>query len=401
MTFEETIRLLFGNGGNKKSGLEQVKRTALNMGLFPLGFKTVQIAGTNGKGTAACALGAILTEAGLKTGLFTSPHLKTPLERIKINDVLISKADFAKAVSYVAEKQAGALNFFEILTLAALFYFKAEKVDAAIIECGIGGLLDSTNIINADLCLITSISLDHCDMLGRAIEDIALQKSGIIKNGASVVVGPLGGAALTIVKKACEKAKAKLIKTGKIKNLKQNFKRGESSFEFNGGIFRTKLLGSAQNGNSAIALRAALALGVDEKVCEAALSGFAMPCRFEVKKIKRGKYLIKDGAHNPAAFKEFIKTYKNSPFRKKNNTLLFACSKGHDYKKLCSLAERNFDNIILVCPDQKRNIKAQDLVNCFNKKTKVSVLRDISLLDIKALKGNIIAAGSFYLTALL
>ncbi len=401
MNFEQSVKFLFDIQTNKKSSLKLVRETAEKLGLFPLGFKTVHIAGTNGKGTAACALGAILKEAGFKTGVFTSPHIKTPLERIKINGSLISGRDFAKAVSLVKEKQAGELNFFETLTLAALSHFKNKKIDIAVVECGIGGLLDSTNIIDADICIITSVALDHCAMLGGAIKDIAFQKSGIIKKKSSVICGPLGEEASSEVLKAVDKAGAKLVKTGRIKNLRQNFKELGSSFDFEGETYRTKIMGAAQNGNIALAVKAAALLGVRADICKIALKGFVMPCRFEVVKIKRGKYLIKDGAHNPAAFKEFIKTYKSSRFCKRDNTLILACSKGHDYKELCALAERNFKNIVLLCPNEKRNIEAKNLLNCFNKTAKVSFLRDISSFNPEEFRGNVIVAGSFYLAPLL
>lgn len=401
MNFEQTVKFLFGRQNGKKSSLALVKKTAENMGLFPLGFKAVHIAGTNGKGTAACALGAILKDAGFKTGVFTSPHIETPLERIKINGDLISKRDFAKAVSLVKEKQAGELNFFETITLAALSHFKNKKVDIAVLECGIGGLLDSTNIVDADICLITSVDLDHCSMLGASLREIAFQKSGIIKKNSSVICGALAKEALETVKKSARQAGALLIKTGRIKNLRQNFKKLESSFDFEGEKFRTKIMGAAQNGNIALAFKTASLLGINAETAKSALAKFTMPCRFEIMKLKRGKYLIKDGAHNPAAFRELVKTYKNSRFYNPANTLILACSKGHDYKSLCAIAERSFKNILLVCPDKTRNIETEILLKCFNKNIKISVLRDISSFNPDRFRGNIIAAGSFYLASAL
>lgn len=401
MNFEQTVKFLFGRQNGKKSSLALVKKTAENMGLFPLGFKAVHIAGTNGKGTAACALGAILKEAGFKTAVFTSPHIETPLERIKINGALISKRDFAKAVSLVKEKQAGELNFFETLTLAALSHFKNKRVDIAVLECGIGGLLDSTNIVDADICLITSVDLDHCSMLGGSLREISFQKSGIIKKNSFVICGSLAKEALETVKKSARQAGALLIKTGRIKNLRQNFKKLESSFDFEGEKFRTKIMGAAQNGNIALALKAASLLGINAETAKSALAKFSMPCRFEIIKLKRGQYFIIDGAHNPAAFKELIKTYKQSPFSGPADTLVLAASKGHDYKTLCALAESNFKNIILACPDKERNIAPEILLNCFKKNVKISVLRDISAFNPNDCGSCVLASGSFYLAAAL
>ena len=399
MTFEECLNSLFSARG--KSSLREVKNTALKMKLFPLKFKAVHIAGTNGKGTVAGLLADILCKSGFKTGLFTSPHLKTPLERIKTDGADIDKTSFVKAVASVRENQTAELNFFEVLTLAAICYFTEKKVDFAVFECGIGGLLDSTNIITPELSVITSAALDHCSMLGASVEEIAVQKSGIIKPGVPVLCGLLPTESYKIAASTAERLKSVCVKVEKIKNLTQDFYNLKSRFDFENHSFLTSLIGEAQNQNAALAVKAALILGIDIKTCQKACACFTMPCRFEVAKLKNGKYFIKDGAHNPAAFKELIKTYKQSPFCGPGDTLVLAASKGHDYKTLCALAERNFKNIILACPDKERNIAPEILLNCFKKNVKISVLRDISAFNPNDCGGCVLAAGSFYLAAAL
>ncbi len=399
MTFEDCLNSLFSARG--KSSLQEVKNTALKMKLLPLKFKAVHIAGTNGKGTAAALLADILGKSGFKTGLFTSPHLKSPLERVKINGAEIDKTSFIKAVASVRENQTAKLNFFEVLTLASICYFTEKKVDFAVFECGIGGLLDSTNIITPELSVITSVALDHCSMLGGDIKEIAVQKSGIIKPGVPVLCGLLPPEAYQVAESTAKRLKSALIKVEKIKNLTQDFYNLKSRFDFEGCTFTGKLMGAAQNQNAALAVKAALILGIDRKICQKACAGFTMPCRFEVTKLKNGKYFIKDGAHNPAAFKELIKTYKQSPFSGPGDTLVLAASKGHDYKTLCILAESNFKNIILACPDTERNIAPGILLNCFNKNVKISVLRDIFAFNPNDCGGCVLAAGSFYLAAAL
>lgn len=399
MTFEDCLNSLFSARG--KSSLQNVQNTALKMNLLPLKFKAVHITGTNGKGTAVGLLAEILSKSGFKTGLFTSPHLKSPLERIKIDGAEIAEASFIKAVSSVRENQTAELNFFEVLTLASIYYFTEKKVDFAVFECGIGGLLDSTNIITPELSVITSVSLDHCSMLGSGIAEIAVQKSGIIKPVVPVLCGLLPSEAYQIAEMTAERLKSALVKVEKIKNLTHDFYNLKSRFSFENYSFVTNLMGAAQNQNAALAVKAALILGIDIKTCQKACAGFTLPCRFEVVKLKNGKYFIKDGAHNPAAFKELIKTYKQSPFSGPADTLVLAASKGHDYKSLCELAESNFKNIILACPDKERNIAPEILLNCFNKNVKISVLRDISGFNPQSCVGNVLAAGSFYLAAAL
>lgn len=399
MTFEDCLNSLFSARG--KSSLQNVRNTALKMNLLPLKFRAVHIAGTNGKGTTAGLLAEILSKSGFKTGLFTSPHLKSPLERIKIDGAEIDEASFIKAVASVRENQTAELNFFEVLTLASIYYFTEKKVDFAVFECGIGGLLDSTNIITPELSVITSVSLDHCSMLGFGIAEIAVQKSGIIKPGVPVLCGLLPPEAYQVAEMTAERLKSASVKVEKIKNLTPDFYNLKSRFDFEGYSFVTNLMGAAQNQNAALAVKAALILGIDIKICQKACAGFTLPCRFEVIKLKNGKYFIKDGAHNPAAFKELIKTYKQSPFSGPEDTLVLAASKGHDYKTLCKLAESNFENIILACPDKERNISPEILLNCFNKNVKISVLRDIFEFNPQGCAGNVLAAGSFYLAAAL
>ncbi|MDD6173468.1 MAG: Mur ligase family protein [Elusimicrobia bacterium] len=399
MTFEDCLNSLFSARG--KSSLQNVKDTALKMNLLPLKFKAVHIAGTNGKGTVAGLLAEILNKSCFKTGLFTSPHIKSPLERIKINGANIDETSFIEAVAAVKNNQTSELNFFEVLTLASLYYFTENKVDFAVFECGIGGLLDSTNIIAPELSVITSVALDHCAMLGASIEEIAAQKCGIIKPKIPVLLGPLPKAALRIAQKKASSLKSPLFQVEKPENLSHNFKKLQSSFDFEGRHFVTKLIGVAQNQNAALAVKAAFILGAEAKICQKACAGFALPCRFEVFKLKNGKYFIRDGAHNPAAFKELIKTYKQSPFAGPEDTLVLAASKGHNYEALCALAESNFKNIVLACPDKARNIAPEILLNCFNKNAKTSFLRDISSFNPLELSGNVIAAGSFYLASAL
>lgn len=153
-------------------------------------FKSIHIAGTNGKGSTSHMLAAILQQAGYKTGLYTSPHLKDFRERIKINGEMISKdfvVDFVERIKTVSEEIEP--SFFELTVAMAFDYFEKEKVDIAVIETGLGGRLDSTNIITPILSIITNIGYDHMDLLGNTLEKIAVEKAGIIKPGVPVVIG--------------------------------------------------------------------------------------------------------------------------------------------------------------------------------------------------------------------
>ncbi len=174
--------------------------------------RTVHVAGTNGKGSTSHMLAAIFQEAGYKTGLYTSPHLKDFRERIRINGEMITEAfvtDFVQRIQPVSEKMDP--SFFEITVVMAFDYFVHEKVDIAIIEVGLGGRLDSTNIITPDLSVITNIGYDHMQFLGDTLPAIAFEKAGIIKKGVPVVIGQHHPETAPVFRQRAAEEEAKLI----------------------------------------------------------------------------------------------------------------------------------------------------------------------------------------------
>ncbi len=198
MTYKETLDFLFSQlpaftrigKAAYKANLDNTIALSESLGNPHLDFKSVHIAGTNGKGSSSHFIASIFQEAGYKTGLFTSPHLKDFRERIRVNGKPISKN---RVVRFVEENRALLADlkpsFFEMNVALAFGYFAQQKVDIAIIETGLGGRLDSTNIITPELCLITNISFDHRDLLGDTLAKIAYEKAGIIKKNVPVIIG--------------------------------------------------------------------------------------------------------------------------------------------------------------------------------------------------------------------
>ena len=177
-----------------------------------LKFKSVHIAGTNGKGSTAHLIASVMQEAGYKIGLYTSPHLKDFRERIKINGKMIKKERVVKFVEknkVIFEKIN--LSFFEFTVAMAFDFFAKEKVDLAVIETGLGGRLDSTNIINPELSIITNISLDHTNLLGNSIEEIAIEKAGIIKDNSCVIIGRKQELTIPIFNKVAKEKNTEII----------------------------------------------------------------------------------------------------------------------------------------------------------------------------------------------
>lgn len=171
-----------------KTDLSEPLSVAEKLGHPEQKFPSVHIAGTNGKGTVAYKMAAVLEENGYRVGLFTSPHLETYRERIQINRKMISEEEVARGLEKILSLCQDP-KFFEVTTLLAFDYFAEKEVDIAIIEVGLGGRLDATNIITPLLSIITSIAMDHAPILGNTLEEIARQKSGIIKSGVPVVIG--------------------------------------------------------------------------------------------------------------------------------------------------------------------------------------------------------------------
>jgi len=177
-----------------------------------LNFKSIHIAGTNGKGSTSHIISSILQEAGYKVGLYTSPHLKDFRERIKINGEMISENS---VINFVQENKLRfekiQMSFFEMTVAMAFQFFSKEEVDIAIIECGLGGRLDSTNIITPEISVITNIGLDHTNLLGNTLEEIAAEKAGIIKKGIPVVIGRKQKEILHVFEEIASKENSKLI----------------------------------------------------------------------------------------------------------------------------------------------------------------------------------------------
>ena len=218
-TYKETLKWMFSKlpmyqrqgAAAYRSGLDSIKLLDLYLGHPHKNFKSIHIAGTNGKGSTSHMIASIMQTAGYKTGLYTSPHLLDFTERIKVNGVKISKEEvmiFVNSNKSYFEKQK--FTFFEMSVALAFWYFNKVKVDYAIIEVGLGGRLDATNIITPVLSIITNIGLDHTQFLGKTHQKIALEKAGIIKNGVPIIIGEKDIKTEKIFKDVSRKSKAPL-----------------------------------------------------------------------------------------------------------------------------------------------------------------------------------------------
>lgn len=307
-------------------GLERVQAVLEILGNPQKNLKFIHVAGTNGKGSVCAMLSSILSASGLKIGLFTSPHVFEYTERIKINDVEIPQTDFAKNVLEIielAEKNNIHLTEFEIITVVAFKYFAQNKVDVVILETGLGGRLDATNIIENNICsVITHIDFDHTERLGDAIEKIATEKAGIIKQNCPVVTSKRN-AGFEIIQKVAQENNVQILVSEEVEE---------------GRIFpaeKSALKGTYQRENLSLVLKVIELLNqngfeiTDENI-ETGLKNVKHPCRFEYLKEQN---IIIDGAHNPNGTK-VLRESLDENFANQKIRFIFGCLRNKDYAQM-------------------------------------------------------------------
>lgn len=316
MTYEEALAYLASLGKfGINLGLGRIEKLLELMRRPERRFRTIHVTGTNGKGSTTAMLAAILQAAGLRTGMYTSPHLADYTERFQVNGQPISREAFAEAIAYtrrfVDEMTAAGWEHpteFEVLTAAAFYWFAAAGVDYAVIEVGLGGLLDSTNVIVPEVAVITNVTLEHTDRCGSTVAEIAGHKAGIIKEGVPVVTAA-AGEALAIIEATAAVKKAPLTVRGRDFSAEAAGRQGwrqqvsiASRRHGRLGNFRLALLGRHQAANAGLAVMASLVLGEREGRLTAAaiaagLESVRWPGRFEV--FPGEPLVVIDGAHNP------------------------------------------------------------------------------------------------------
>ncbi|HYG53340.1 MAG TPA: folylpolyglutamate synthase/dihydrofolate synthase family protein [Flavobacteriales bacterium] len=303
-----------------KPGLQNTYALAKACGNPHIGLKCIHVAGTNGKGSTSHILASVFYELGWRTGLYTSPHLKDFRERIKINGKPIDTkyvVDFVKKhATDIARIQP---SFFELTCVMALRYFGDKKVDIAIVETGLGGRLDSTNIVFPDLSVITNISKDHMQFLGNTLEKIAFEKAGIIKPGIPVVVGEAKGRVKKVFQKAAEQNESPLFFADKLKppaNLKSELKGTYQPKNFRTVLKSVEVLN--QSGYS-IPQKTVLR-GIEKVVTNTALMG-----RWQT--VAKNPYIIADIGHNEAGIKEVVKNLRQEKYTTLHIVLGFANDK--------------------------------------------------------------------------
>ena len=371
--YEKAVELLTSQGKFYINlGLERIALILDLLGNPQDKLKCIHVAGTNGKGSVCAMIAAVLETASIKTGLYTSPHIFEYTERIKINGSEISKEDFANYIFNICEisdKNSIHLTEFEILTAVMFKYFADNNVEVVVLETGLGGRFDATNVIKSNLCsIITHIDLDHTERLGNTRSEIAFEKAGIIKPDCPVIT--------------CEGYEEIKDKADECNSLFVMV----TPFEDTSGL---SLRGTCQQENLSLALAAVRLVFPDipESVIRDGIKSVKHPCRFQV----CDNNLIIDASHNPngaMALRESLDFY----YPDKKRCFVFGCLKNKDYKKMMEILFEKGDEIYFYHFNNKNSCTINELqeVCKFPSKQFVS-LKDLPDDNLK------IVCGSFYM----
>ncbi len=336
--------------------IERVRAVLSQLGSPQDQLKVIHIAGSKGKGSTAALTANILREAGYTVGLFTSPHLYDVHERIRIIRPApatakgrifpdcISEKDLSRLIKKIRPQleygRGQGLTYFEVLTILAFCYFKEQKVAWVVLETGLGGRLDATNVCDAAVSVITPISLEHTAQLGKTLAKIASEKAAIIKSAKSfTIVAPQKPEALKVIKARCRDVGAKIVLAGK--NSK----------------FSPSLLGGHQEINAAVAVEIAKVLKIPTTAVQKGLAKTFWPLRFEI--VSRQPIIILDGAHNPESCQRLVETL-GEVFPKRKWVLIFGSSTDKDIRAMARLLTKNAQDVILTSAKHPRAVVWDD-----------------------------------------
>ena len=371
VTYEEAMekvngRLRFG----VKPGLERISSLLERLGNPQKRLKFVHVAGTNGKGTACTLLSSVLRESGLKTGLYTSPYVVDFRERFQVDGEMISQEELIREVELLSpiaeefEARGETVTEFEFITALAFHWFCAKACDMVVLEVGLGGRFDATNVIDVpEAAVIMSISLDHTAVLGDTLEQIAFEKAGIIKPGGRVALYPEQGAGVTEeIRKICRERGAELTVPCMKDARELEVSLEGTDFQWKGRVFHTPFLGEHQLKNAVTVLAA---LEILEKrgyplTVETVERGFEkafIPARMEL--LSREPLCLLDGGHNPGcalALKDVLER-----FVPQRRTAVIGMLSDKDSREALRILGPLFSKIITIAPDNSRALPAEEL----------------------------------------
>ena len=362
MDYAEALKYLEGVSWlGIRPGLERIEELLSRLGNPERRCRFVHVAGTNGKGSTSAMLSAMLSAAGYRTGLYTSPHLLRVTERMRIDGAEMPPQELAEAVTALAQAAQGMsepCTEFELMTAAAFWWFAHRGCDYVVLEVGMGGRLDATNVISRpDCAVITNIGLDHTGVLGDTVEQIAAEKAGIFKGGPAAAYEQTPGVA-QVLREAAERTGTQLhfAHFSDIELLSDSLEG--QSFRYEGRQYHIKLLGEHQTRNAATAITAARLLHLPEPAVASGLASAVWPARFEL--LSRKPYFVVDGGHNPhcvATTAAALRRY----FPERRRVLLMGVLADKDWGSMLDILLPCAERVVCVTPESERAMPAEEL----------------------------------------
>lgn len=378
MTYPESVRLLFSLGNEIKTaklGLDRIQRLLEEMGSPHRGGRFVHVAGTNGKGSTCAMIEGGLRAAGLRTGLYTSPHLVEPTERIRIDGAPVEPGRFAAACQVVHEAAerllaAGDLEchptYFETVTAMAFVIFRELRVDIAVLEVGLGGRLDATNVVQPELAVITPIDFDHEAFLGKSLEAIAAEKAGILKRGSMALFAPQRSEVEPVLARHASEAGISPARTSDWEIRDVEIHALGNRFAATGrNTVRVEcpLAGEHQVTNAHTAVAALELLGVSRAAIEEGIRSVCWPGRLE--RVAKGPDIFLDGAHNPAgarALAAYIRRFHSG----RQVWLVYGAMRDKAVAEMAGILGPVASEVVFAAPGQARAVRPEILLELFD-----------------------------------
>lgn len=350
-----------------RPGLERVTELLRRLDEPQRRLRFIHIAGTNGKGSCAAMLASILKSAGYRTGLYTSPYLYRFNERMQINGQEIENGELAEIVTRIqplADAMDDHPTEFELMTAAALLWYAEKRCDIVVLEVGLGGRLDATNVIDSpEVSVIMNIGLDHTAILGGTVEQIAAEKAGIIKPGADCVLYQQSEGVTDVIRRACEEKGASL-HMADFSAIEPEFDSLDGQvFSYKGDAYAIPLLGGHQRKNAAVVIETVEALRrrgwhTPQDALEHGLYAVSWPARFEL--VSEEPCFVVDGGHNPQCAKTVADNLL-AYFPDRRRVLLVGVLADKDYAGMMEILAPAADAFVCVAPDSARALPAEEL----------------------------------------
>ena len=415
MNYNQSVDYIFSFSSlNAKPSLERIDTLLSSLNEPQNSFKSVHIAGTNGKGSVSTYIASVLTESGYKTGLFTSPHIRSFCERIRLDGKPIAESEVAEITSSLVPTVDGMSEkptAFDLITAVAFEYFRRNNCDFAVLECGLGGRFDSTNIVTPEISVLCSISMDHVGLLGDTVADITREKCGIIKCGTPVVsypfkktkdvFNPQPAESAKIIREAAMEKQSELIISDPDEITSSSCSLGDTTLEIDGLTLTSRLCGIHQKANILTAYSALRELSKSYRIPNGSIvSGFykaSIDARLE--KVSENPNVIIDGGHN-ADCARALRMFIESELKDEKLTAVIAMMRDKQCDEVLAELAGMFDKIIVTQVDSNRACEAHELARkaeSYNKNVTVETKVHTAIKRAVEIGNTVIIFGSFYL----